>query len=139
MTEALRRINLMVACGTRDPWVTDLAAWLKSLPIDLHWSKTDTEAVGMAASGRIHAGVVDSGLPLAGGLDATRRIRRLGIDLPLVLVCDDADERVLQDALALNVFSVVQTVSNGALLTSVLCKAIRQLHGVNWPDRAAFN
>jgi DNA-binding NarL/FixJ family response regulator len=133
------RIQLMIAPGAHDSWAEDLAGLLAAWPVDVLWSRSDTEAVDMAVTGRIQVALVDASLPVDGGLEAIRRIRRLGIDLPSLLVCDDPSQRLLLDALALDVFSVVHTDMNRSLLAPMLCKIVKQVYRVEWPCSGRIN
>jgi CheY-like chemotaxis protein len=126
-------IRLMIAPGARDRWAAELAETLNGWPVDLLWSRTDNQAVEAAASGQVQIALLDAALPLAGGLEALRRIRRLGIELPSLLVCDEPTQRLLQDALALGVFSVVQTDVKRSGLAPMLCKVVKQVYHVEWP------
>ena len=132
-------IRLMIAPGARDRWAADLAQSLAGWPVDLLWSRTDNQAVELAASGQIQIALLDATLPLAGGLEAIRRIRRLGLELPSLLVCDEPTQRLLQDALALNVFSVVQTDVKRSGLAPMLCKVVKQVYHVEWPWSQQIN
>lgn len=105
---------------------------MSRLPVDLHWSQTDSEAMNLAASGGMHVAVVDDDLPDTGGLDLLRRIRRLGLALPCLLVSGQPDQRLLRDALALDVFSVVQAGANSELLAPMVLKVVRRVYRADW-------
>jgi len=80
----------------------------------------------------MHVAVVDECLPDDGGLELVRRVRRMGIALPSLLVCDQANARLLQDALSLNVFSVVQLSHARDLLAPMVLKAVRRVYRLDW-------
>lgn len=86
----------------------------------------------MAATGGIHVAVMDDGLPTSGGLEALRRIRRLGLAVPCLLVCDHADQRLLSQALDLGAYSVVQANAGGASLAPLVLKAVRRTYRLSW-------
>jgi CheY-like chemotaxis protein len=139
MTRGFGRINLMVAPDAAARWATSFAESLGDLPIELHWTRTDAAAVDLAAGGRLHVAVVDAELPVTGGLDVLRRIRRLGIDLPSLLVCNRPDSRLLQAALDLGVYSVLEAERSSIILTPMLCKVVKQVYGVDWPPEDRSN
>ena len=128
MTSASNRVNLLIADAARAPWSTRLAESLAVHPVDVHWTQTDTGAIDLAVSGRMHAAVLDYGLPPGGGLDALRSIRQLGLDLPCLLVCAQASPRLLEEALLLNVFSVVSAEGTADMLTPLVLKIMQRLH-----------
>ncbi|MBN2559784.1 MAG: hypothetical protein JXQ75_02475 [Phycisphaerae bacterium] len=127
------KVNLMIAQAAENTWATGLANLLSRLPVDLHWSRTDTEAIRLVASRSMHAAVVDDELPGAGGLDVLRRIRLLGLDMPCLLVCNQPDARLLRQALELDVFSVVQAEANANWLGPMVLKVVRRVCQPDWP------
>src|SRR5512140_3210210 len=129
----------MIAYAAERPWSAGLARSLAPWPLDLHRSRTDTETISLAASGNMHVAVVDDDLPGTGGLEVLRRIRRLGLVLPCLLVCDEPDARLLSDALALDVFSVVQGTGEEGLLAPLVLKAVRRTYRLNWRVAETMN
>lgn len=125
----------MIADAGHSPWATGLVQSLQPLPVDLHWSRSDVEAIDLLAATGMHLAVVDRNLPESGGLDLLRRVRNLGLEFPTLLVCDDADPRLLQTALELNVYSVVSGAAEPDLLTPMVLKVFRQFYRFDWsPD-----
>jgi DNA-binding NarL/FixJ family response regulator len=133
------RVNLLIAQADDSRWAAALADSLTPWPVDLHWSRTDIEAIDLVATRDMHLAVVDDGLPVAGGLDLLRRIRRLGLALPCLLVCDQPDQRLLRDALALNVFSVLQVEATTQSLAPLVLKVVRQVYQIDWSAGDAMN
>lgn len=139
MTDLHPRLNVLIAHAGECPWARGLARSLAPLPVGLHWSHTDDEAVGMAAGRGMHVAVVDDGLPPRGGLDTLRRMRRMGLVLPCLLVCDDPGPRLLRDAIELDVFSVVYAEAESELLTPMVLRIVRRVYDVEWPMPGGFN
>ena len=140
MTTDRSIVNLLIAQSAENAWGAGLAQSLSPWPVDLHWSCTDAEALDLAASGGMHAAVVDDGLPGAGGLDLLRRFHRLKLRLPCLLVCDRLDQRLLRDALELNVFSVVvQAHAETDVLTPWVLKLVRRVQGPQRPAAGGMN
>ncbi len=129
----------MVAPGERGQWAMGLAESVAALPVELHWTRTDAAAVDLAAGRRVHVAVVDADLPFTGGLDVLRRIRRLGIDLPSLLVCTRPDSRTLQTALSLGLYSVLEPENSSITLTPMLCRVVSQVYGTDWAWEARTN
>lgn len=125
------RLSVMIAHAEGSAWTAGLESTLMPWPLDLHWSRCDTDAIALAASGGMHVAVVDDALPSNGGLAFLRRIRVLGLALPCVLVCGRADPRLLSDALALDAFSVVQAETNADLVAPTVLKIARQQYQID--------
>jgi len=134
------KMNLMIARACDEGWPTGLTHSLSPLPVSFHWSRTDIEALNLAASGSMHVAVVDEELPGTGGLDVLRRIRNLGFELPCLLVSNRVDARLLRDALDLNVFSVVEGgLSAAEMIVPVLLRLIRRVYHLDWGAGAGMN
>lgn len=129
---APRPFNLMIAHAGYSPWATGLARSLAGLPLRLHWPRTADEAIGLAATRGMHVAVVDDELPEAGGRDTVRGIRLLGLELPCLLVCKGADQRMLQDAIQLDVYSVIEADGDRDAVTPILLKLVRQRFDLDW-------
>ena len=132
MVASQKRANMLIADSSRTPWACRLADSLKPWPVDIHWSRSDVEAIELLSGTGVHLAVIDDNLPRAGGLDLLRRMRLLGRDFPTLLVCDEADQRLLQAALELNVYSVVSADPNLDLLTPTVFKVFNHFYKFDW-------
>jgi hypothetical protein len=126
MTTVFGRAKVLIADWGPSPWARNLEQSLLPLPVDLHWSSTDVEAIGLVSGMEMHLAVVDGALP-GGGLNLVRRVRKMGLIVPTLLVCNQPDQRLLQDALALDIYSVV-TPDTRDLLTPLVFKVFRQVY-----------
>lgn len=129
----------MIAHAGQSPWATGLAQSLARLPLSLHWSRSGDEALGLAATRGMHAAVVDDELPGSGGRGTVRGIRLLGLELPCLLVCRGADQRVLRDAIQLGVFSVIEADADRDTVTPILLKLVRQRYHLDWSIPTSAN
>lgn len=129
----------MIAHAGESHWADRLASTLSPLPWQLHWPRTGDEALGLAATRSMHLAVVDDDLPDSGGRGVVRRIRRLGLELPCLLVCKNPDQRILQDAIRLDVFSVVEAEAPGDKLPPVIFKLVRRVYDLDWPVPDGFS
>lgn len=129
----------MIAHAGESLWASRLANSLSPLPWQLHWPRTGDEALGLATRHRIHVAVVDDDLPDAGGRGVVQGFRHLGLELPCLLVCRNPEPRVLQDAIRLDVFSVVEAEGSGDLLPPMIFKVIRRVYDADWPMPDGFS
>ncbi len=129
----------MVAHNGDRPWADLLARRMADLPVGIVWPRDADEAVGMAADGSIHVAVLDNSLPRTGGLDALRRMRRSGLQVPALLVCDEADRRLMVDAIQLDVYSVVTAADGRDFLTPMVVRLARRVYRVEWPELEWMN
>lgn len=131
------RAQVLIANQVDRPWARSLETQLRALPVDLHWTHSDFEAFDLVAGKIMHLAVVDGALP-GGGINLIRRVRSMGLTLPTLLVCDQPDQRFLQDALALNVYSVV-TPDSQDIITPMVFKVFRQVYRFDWAGNDSAN
>ena len=128
---------MLIAKDSPSPRAQSLEACLRPLPVDLHWSRSDSEAIDLVTARIMHLAVVDGALP-GGGINLVRRVRNMGFSVPTLLVCDQPDQRLLQDALALNVYSVV-TPEPRDIITPMVFKVFRQVYRFDWAETDTAN
>ncbi len=132
-------MNVLIAHAFGRPWAAEAVSLLSRLPVSVHCSRTGEEALGLASRGGLHVGIVDGDLPREGGLELVRRIRQTGSNLPCVLVCDNPNPQVLQDALRLQVFSVLLAGSRRQSIVETILKIGRQVYRLKWTEKKWVN
>lgn len=133
MTFSTPQLSLLIAHADESGWPADLSDWLSRWPIGVHWSHSDMEAIGIATSNPVHLVIVDDLLPPSGGLDAIRRIRRIGLTTPCLYVCDDPAPRLLSDAIKLDVFSVVEGARHHDQIVRMISRVARRVYDIELP------
>lgn len=131
--------NLIIAHAGSGSWPKLLERRLAPLQVGFFHSEDGDATIGLAGRLEMHLAVVDEDLPRSGGLDALRRMRRSGLNLPALLVTPEPDRRLMEDALELKVFSVVKVADERDYLTPVVFRLVRQLYGLDWPDPEKMN
>lgn len=136
----LHKLEIMVANGRTTPWATDLVDRLSSQSVGFHWPASADEALGLARTSNVHVALVDGDVPtIDGGLTLVRRIRQAGIEKPCLLVCSEPDQRILRDALELNVFSVLEATEGCAKIADMVLRVGRQVYNFDYPRNDFVN
>lgn len=125
-------MRLMIAAGPQSRWAPRLAEVLAPWKVDVQWSRSDHEALEVLSRDCVHIGVVDHNLPATTGLELVRRLRNMGFTVPCVLVCEGATQRLLSDAIALDVFSVVRADEEREVIAPYVVRLAQQKYRVNW-------
>jgi DNA-binding NarL/FixJ family response regulator len=108
--------------------------------VDVQWSQTDAEAIDFATRNNVHLLIVDDTLPPAGGIEAVRRIRRIGLTTPCLYVCNDPAPRLLSDAIKLDVFSVVDgDTRQREQLAAMIVRIALRLYQIQLPAITGLN
>lgn len=136
----VRQLEVMVGNSWAAPWANDLADRLRSQAVGFHWPANADEAIDLAMTGNVHVALFDGDLPtMDGGLTLVRRIRRAGIDKPCLLICSEPDQRVLRDALELNVYSVLEATGGCAKIADMVLRVGRQVYNFDYPRNDFVN
>ena len=133
VTFSSSKLSLLIAHADETGWPADLSDCLDRWPIGVHWSHSDMEAIGIATSNPVHLFIVDDQLPPSGGLDAIRRIRRMGLTVPCLYVCDDPAPRLLSDAIKLDVFSVIDGEPHHNEIPTMISRIARRVYDIELP------
>lgn len=129
---SLERMRLMIAAAPQSRWAPRLAEVLAPWQVDVQWSRSDYEAMEIIARDGVHIGVVDHDLPATSGLELVRRLRQMGFTVPCVLVCTGATQQLLSDAIALDVYSVLQADERHDVIAPCVVRLAQQKYRVNW-------
>ncbi len=139
MTTNFDRLNVVIGHTGAGNWASGLADALSPLPLEFHWPRT-TDAVLSLVSGKpMHVAVLDETLPDVGGCGVIRMIRALGHVLPCLLVCHRPTQRMLHEAIGLNVYTVVESEYDGGRIAPLVVQAVRRVYQPNWPENRSFN
>ena len=139
MTFGSPKLSLLIAHADESGWPADLSTWLSRWPIGVHWTHSDMEAIGVATSNPVDLVIVDDLLPPSGGLEAVRRIRRIGLTTPCLYVCDDPAPRLLSDAIKLDVFSVVEGARHRDRIIRMISRMARRVYDIDLPTPPNMN
>lgn len=129
---------MLIARADEGSWAGELAQSLRPLPIDVHWSRDERQALDLAMNAGIHVAVVDGGFASCGALGLLRQFRQVGLAAPCLLVCEEPSPRLLREALELDAFSVF-SAGDVHLLRPTVIKALQRVHPWEWASADGAN
>lgn len=100
------KINVLVN-GAQWAWPEAMRTIFDPCEVDLLIVKSPNEAISVIRQRRIHTVILDMDSEKLSGLGTIRIIRSQFPHLPCILLSADAEEKLLSDALGLDVFSVI--------------------------------
>ena len=89
------------------------------------------EALRIARRQKIHAAVVEENLPTLGGLQTVEQLRKVRQTMPCILVAWHPGKYLLQRALSLEIFSVVDREVPTEILAGQVLRALRRFHAID--------
>lgn len=87
-------------------------------------AKNGAEALNYVRSGRIHAALTDVSMPVMTGLEFLAEVRKMGLQLPVVVVTGFGDKQLLLEAIRLNATDFVEKPFNASQFTTTVKKAL---------------
>ena len=84
------------------------------------------EAVQIVQDRDIHLVLMDMHMPKLSGLEAMRELKRFKATLPCILISGALDDRIVQEAASIPVFSVLSKPVSLAELTSTVLSALNE-------------
>jgi CheY-like chemotaxis protein len=92
------------------------------------------EALELLETFPVHVAVLDDQMPQLGGLQVIRMLRDLHKATPAILLTDRLNHHLLQEALGMQVFSVLGKPVDFNVLLDALARVLRRYHENRWPD-----
>jgi DNA-binding NtrC family response regulator len=81
----------------------------------------------------IHVAVLDAQMPQLGGMAVMKMMQQRGGAPPAILLADHPSNALMQEALALRVFSVLSKPVDFNLLLDSLARVVKRHYKGNWP------
>jgi CheY-like chemotaxis protein len=82
----------------------------------------------------VHAAVLDVQMPQLGGLQVIRLLRELQRGTPAILLANHLTSHLLNEALGMQVFSVLSKPVDFNVLLDSLARVLRRYHENRWPS-----
>jgi CheY-like chemotaxis protein len=97
-------------------------------------ARSGREALELLETYPVHVAVLDAQMPQLGGLQVIRMLRELHKATPAILLTDRLNHHLLQEALGMQVFSVLAKPVDFNVLLDALARVLRRYHENRWPD-----
>src|SRR6202050_2961094 len=91
------------------------------------------EALQLLESTSVDVAVLDAQMPQLGGLQIIRLLRELDKSTPAILLTSHLTSHLLQEALGMQVFSVLSKPVDLNVLLDALARVLRRYHENRWP------
>lgn len=92
------------------------------------------EAFEIVQREEVHLLLLDMHMPRLTGLETIRLVKQFRALLPCILMSADADQKLVEQALALRAFTVLSKPVTQRAITTTVTLAFRQVY--NWPEAA---
>ncbi|MGA3068173.1 MAG: response regulator [Tepidisphaeraceae bacterium] len=126
------RLTVLLADEQED-WHWTVRGLLEPQGVQTVSARSGRQALELIESGSIDVAVLDAHMPQLGGLQVIRMIRESQKSTPAILLTSHLTSHLLQEALGMQVFSVLSKPVDFNLLLDALARVLRRYHENKWP------
>ncbi|HEY0010012.1 MAG TPA: response regulator [Tepidisphaeraceae bacterium] len=126
------RLNVLLA-NEQEGWHQTVRGLLEPQGVHTVSVRSGREVLNALDRGDIHVAVLDNNMPQLGGMQVMRMIQTSGKAPPAILLADNLTNTLMQEALALHVFSVLSKPVDFNVLLDSLARVVRRHYEGRWP------
>lgn len=127
------RFTVLLA-NEQEEWHHTVRRLLEPQGVQTVSARNGREALRLIESSPVHVAVLDTQMPQLGGLQVIRLMRELRQAPPAILVANHLTNHLLNEALGMQVFSVLSKPVDFNVLLDALARVLRRYHENRWPD-----
>jgi CheY-like chemotaxis protein len=132
-TQPLNRFTVLLA-NEQEEWHQTVRGLLRPQGVQTVSAHSGREALDLIESTPVHVAVLDTQMPQLGGMQVIRVLRDLRKATPAILLANHLTNHLLQEALGMQVFSVLSKPVDFNVLLDALARVLRRYHENRWPD-----
>lgn len=114
-------------------WNHQASTLLEAQGIQAIQARTGREALALIEERQIHAAVLDQQMPMLSGLAVVKMLRDRQSAPPAILLSEDPSPHLLQEALVMQVFSVLRKPVDVNQLLQTLARVLTRHYASQWP------
>lgn len=130
--EPTNRFTVLLA-NEQEGWHQTVRGLLQPQGVQTVCARSGREALQLLESTPVHVAVLDAQMPQLGGLQVIRLLRELHKATPAILLTSHLTNHLLQEALGMQVFSVLSKPVDLNVLLDALARVLRRYHENRWP------
>jgi CheY-like chemotaxis protein len=131
-TTPTNRFTVLLA-NEQEGWHQTVRRLLQPQGVQTVSAHSGREALALLESTPVHVAVLDAQMPQLGGMQVIRLLRDLHKLTPTILLTSHLTNHLLQEALGMQVFSVLSKPVDFNVLLDALARVLRRYHENRWP------
>jgi two-component system, response regulator PdtaR len=129
------RFTVLLA-NEQEGWHQTIRGLLRPQGVNTVSAHSGREALDLLEKTPVHVAVLDAQMPQLGGMQVIRMLRELHRATPAILLTNQMSNHLLQEALGMQVFSVLSKPVDFNVLLDSLARVLRRYHENRWPSEA---
>jgi DNA-binding NtrC family response regulator len=126
------RFTVLLA-NEQEGWHQTVRGVLQTQGVKTVSTRSGQEALSLLENTPVHVAVLDAQMPQLGGMQVIRLLRELHKATPAILLTSHLTTHLLQEALGMQVFSVLSKPVDLNVLLDALARVLRRYHENRWP------
>lgn len=126
------RLTVLLA-NEQESWHRTVRGLLEPQGVRAVSVRSGREVLDVLDRGEIHVAVLDAQMPQLGGMQVVKMLQQRSKSPPAILLADHLTNQLMQEALSLNVFSVLSKPVDYAQLLDSLARVVRRHYEGRWP------
>ena len=132
-TSPKNRFTVLLA-NEQEDWHQTVRGLLRPQGVHTVSAHSGREALDLLEDTEVHVAVLDAQMPQLGGLQVIRMMRDLHRAIPSILLANQLTHHLLQEALGMQVFSVLAKPVDFNVLLDSLARVLKRYHENRWPS-----
>jgi len=129
------RFTVLLA-NEQEGWHQTVRGLLQPQGVNTVSAHSGREALDLLEKTSVHVAVLDAQMPQLGGMQVIRMLREIHKATPAILLTNQMSNHLLQEALGMQVFSVLSKPVDFNVLLDSLARVLRRYHENRWPSEA---
>jgi len=129
------RFTVLLA-NEQEGWHQTVRGLLQPQGVNTVSAHSGREALDLLEKTSVHVAVLDAQMPQLGGMQVIRMLREIHKATPAILLTNQMSNHLLQEALGMQVFSVLSKPVDFNVLLDSLARVLRRYHENRWPSES---
>ena len=126
------RFTVLLA-NEQEGWHQTVRGLLEPQGVQTVSAHSGRQALELLEKSNVHVAVLDAQMPQLGGMQVIRMLREQHMPTPAILLTDRLTHHLLQEALGMQVFSVLSKPVDFNVLLDSLARVLKRYHENRWP------
>ncbi len=128
----VNRLTVLLA-NEQEDWHRTVRGLLEPQGIRTVSVRSGREVLDVLEHDDVHVAVLDAQMPQLGGMQVVKMMNQAGRRPPAIMLAEHVTNQLMQEALALQVFSVLSKPVDYAALLDSLARVVRRHYEGRWP------
>jgi DNA-binding NtrC family response regulator len=128
----VNRLTVLLA-NEQEGWHRTVRGLLEPQGVRTLSVRSGREVLDVLQHDEVHVAVLDAQMPQLGGMQVVKMMQQAGRKTPAILLAEHLTNQLMQEALSLQIFSVLSKPVDYPVLLDSLARVVRRHYEGRWP------